>query len=1745
MMTAYFKFPTPMLRNTLAHKRPQKATLKSLIGVLVLTPALILVSDSVFAAENESSGWQAPGNWSRRAYDWISNPLTQESNIRNRDYGDNAERQHNTADYARQWKLDDRDSTTGDRLEVQKVTEKVANTVKLQNVVPPIHFASGKAKIPPNYVALIRDVLVTMQDRVNVRLHFVGHTDNASLSPELEQKYQDNLGLSRERAGATAEYFKDALDLPAESISYEGLGESQPVASNTTETGRAQNRRVEVEVWYDEISEQQVEKERLVAEKMHRVKVCRVETVCKLTYKDGYDKRARVKNLVAPLHYEAGKTEITVNFLRQLQQALSHLSNKQNVSVRFIGHTDNTPLTGRDSRIYDNHLGLSRARARRVALAVQDALGLPSRAIESDGKGASKPVASNDTEKGRMLNRRVEVEFWYDDPLQALPDEPQLCPEQSGAETVTRVYDPPSGAIPPIYFNEGQPAIPAGFSQRLERLMAEISDKANVRLHFVGYIANERLERRTADVYGDDIGLSTARARRVMRHVRENISLSDDQVEYEGYGYVQTDDVVNAGFVESDRSRVTIEVLYDELALLDDLENMDITRITREVETQNPFALNLMRITVDGDPIDDPGKSVADVQRCTDVALERANIQVKFDNLDVKPRLNVTAWPTQVRYNDDFNTSTVENRVFFKLYSNYRHVLTKAEVRLFNAGQSTRANPIDIIELNADGEGEWRAQFEHFEAPKQQLKYVVRVYDEAGRYDQTKAQSLWIVDSVDADLDETHKARELLTGYGENRLNEQQIPLQGGSVEVSGDGVPEGYSVWFAGRPVPLGYEDDTGDRAFIAEELLPAGLHTVEVALLNQDGNGELFLRDLQLKPNDWFYVGIAEVTAAQDSTNGPAKLVTQDEAHFDNDLSLDGRLAFFTRGKFSNQWQLTASADTREEEIDQLFSNFMDKTPEAMFRRIDPDYYYPTFGDDSTLEEGAPTLGKFYLKAQRHKNYGLLGNFDVNYTGNSLTHVDRTLYGINGHWQTDKATSFGDQQFAVDMFVADPGTVASRDEFRATGGSLYYLRHQNIVQGSERVRVEVRDKDSGLVVAVKHLIPGLDFEVDYIQGRVILMKPLSLTELGEMLVDSGGGNGHHVYLVSRYEYTPGFTEIDTVAIGSQAHYWFADSVRVGMSINENEEDGVENSLNGIDITWRKSTATWVKLETSKSEGAGVDTLNSSDGGFTFGPASVTDTNASANGLRFDTSLALKDIHTSLPGQMSFYLQNLDAGYSAPGLQTTRDLQQIGTMVTVPVLPNLNVRGKIDSREQDQGLETLATEVDVAYQLNDNWAIRNGLRLDKRTDNSALIPATQKQGKRTDLRVQGEYDSKEKWSAYSYLQGTLATTDNREDNNRIGAGARYRFSDRFAVNGEMSGGDSGALGSVGMEYLYSDRSNLYFTYAIENERTDNGLRARKGNLTSGFRTHYADAASLYIEERYTHGDVPTGLTHAMGVDLAPNDHWNFGANIDVATLSDWQTAAEIERSAFGLSLGYRFDKISIASALEYRTDDIENPTTTQTTHRKSWLTKNSLKIQLNDDWRLIGKLNYSESESSQGEFYDGNFTEAVIGYAYRPVRSDWLNALFKYTYFYNLPTTDQVTVVNTATEYRQKSNIFSMDVTVDLTQRWSVGAKYALRRAELSLDRVDPEFFSSDAALYVVRADWHFTHSWDAIIEARLLDLPDAQDQRSGILAGVYRHMGEHLKVGLGYNATDFSDDLTDLDYDSKGFFVNVIGKF
>ena len=1647
--------------------------------------------------------------------------------------------------------LDRLATEASDEIEARETIVDALETIKLNNVVAPILFETGIAQIPVGTVETLAEVLDGMKDRMNVRLHLVGHADNQALSARLVKIYTDNMGLSEERAGEVAEYMQTALALPAEAVSYSWRGDSDPAASNTTAAGRAENRRVEVEVWYDEPRDRLGIEEVLIEHEVTTVKVCRVETVCKLRYVDGHSKRARVQNLIAPLHYGTEGMEVDDPFIENVRQGFANLKDKENVVVKFVGYTDESPLTGRTERIYGDNVGLSKARARRVALAIQDTLGLTTDSIESDGRGAEKALASNQTIKGRALNRRVEVEFWYDDPLQDLPDEPQLCPGDAGAEMVTKVYDPPWGAVADINFTGGDPAVQAGYTDVLRRGLQDVADKTRPRLRFLGYTRNERLTRRVAGVYEDDIGLSASRARRAMETIAADMGLEVEQVEFEGRGYVHSDDVVNAGFIQGETSHVAVQIVYDELAVLDDYDGVDITRMTRELSPENPLGLNLMRITVDGEPIDDPKRSSSDIQRCTDVAMAGADIQFGFDNLRSAPMLSVSAEPQRIVVVELDGGETLASDIEFRMYTNYSHFVDRAEIRVFETGQSLESEPLDVIEMKVDGTSRWRPTQDSFRAPVGKLAYVLRAYGKDDNFDETGPQALWIdydddfeVDDIDPDniVDPLDPSARLFSAYGENRLGMQNIGLSSGTVSVRGTGITDEQEVWVAGRPIPV---DDNGE--FVAEEILPQGLHTVEVAVLDKEGHGELYLRDLEFEDNDWFYVGMADLTVSDSKSNGPIDLLQGANSSTDPNSNVDGRLAFFVNGKFGDHWRVMASADTREGSISDIFSGFMDKSPDALFRRIDEKYYYPTFGDDSAVAQMAPTMGKFFVRVSQEDNYGQWGNFKVGYVNNELAHVDRGLYGGNAHFQSDDTTDFGEQKYAADVFAAEPGTIASREEFRGTGGSLYFLRRQDLLTGSERVRIELRDKASGIVTGVVNLAPMMDYDIDYLQGRVVLNEPLASTADDNLLVRSGAVSGDEAYLVVRYEYSPGFDTIDALSVGGQAHYWFGDRIKLGVTSNVNEQDGEDSTLQAFDLTARLSVDSWLKVQQARSEGLLSTSLTSMDGGYEFNSYdSGQFLNAKADASRADISMRLSDlVDVGVDARMTFYVQEVDAGYSAPGLSSLTDVENYGGTLSVPFLDRFIFGAKIDNRSQTLGVDMNAQEYNFGYQVGERWDVSIGYREDERVDNSIIVPLTQDEGTRADAVVQVGYDSKADWSIYSFVQDTLSTTGTREKNARAGVGGTTQFSEKLRVDAEISSGDLGAGGRLGTNYKYSDDTSMYLNYTLENERADNGMntvRGSQGNLIAGVKSRLSDSASVYLEERYQRRNTMSGLTHSTGVSLTPGDRWSIGLNTDIGTLRDTLTGAETERLAAGFQVGFSSGDIQLVSGIEYRFDDVEQLDLSRN-ERKTWLLRNNLKYQMGPSGRIVGKLNHSESESSLGTFYDGGFTEVVAGYAYRPIDNDRLNAMVKYTYFYNVPTTDQITLQNIAAEFIQKSHIAAVDVTYDLTQKISIGGKYAYRLGQISLDRDDPTFFDNNANLYVLRADYQFRDKWELMGEVRLLDMPDLSESRSGFLTTVSRYFGDHLKVGLGYNFTDFSDDLTDLSYDHQGVFLNVTG--
>ena len=112
--------------------------------------------------------------------------------------------------------------------------------VKKKIVLRSVHFDFNKADIRKDAVPVLDEAAEMLNNDTTVGVIVAGHTDGIG-------SVDYNLALSKRRANAVAKYLTDH-GVKASRLRTEGLGKSKPVASNDTEDGRAQNRRVELNV---------------------------------------------------------------------------------------------------------------------------------------------------------------------------------------------------------------------------------------------------------------------------------------------------------------------------------------------------------------------------------------------------------------------------------------------------------------------------------------------------------------------------------------------------------------------------------------------------------------------------------------------------------------------------------------------------------------------------------------------------------------------------------------------------------------------------------------------------------------------------------------------------------------------------------------------------------------------------------------------------------------------------------------------------------------------------------------------------------------------------------------------------------------------------------------------------------------------------------------------------------------------------------------------------------------------------------------------------------------------------------------------------------------------------------------------------------------------------------------------------------------------------------------------------------
>lgn len=1183
-------------------------------------------------------------------------------------------------------------------------------------------------------------------------------------------------------------------------------------------------------------------------------------------------------------------------------------------------------------------------------------------------------------------------------------------------------------------------------------------------------------------------------------------------------------------------------------------------------------------ISVDGVPLDkstnpaSPDKAkitehgkLPNWQRRTDVGLSSVDIQVKFDGLDIRPTLNISTTPVRRAFH-------IGDEVRFLATSNYPAFIEHSEIRIYEYIEKQsreKTEPIAVIPVSINGEASWTMG--KAEDDDGRFKYILRVYDAQGRYDETLPRTLARTERELPPEDKGKISDAPAPGMGEDNTKLRNIQINGGSVTVYGRNVPEGYQVRTLNDVAPI-----DRNHAFVLQRILPPGEHNVDVAVLGSlKGSALKFNRQINIPQNDWFYIGLADMTIGKRTGDDGIEDVRPDE--YDK-IYTNGRLAYYVKGKIKGKYLLTSSADTGEGKLKDMFRGLNDKDAQYLLRRIKPDDYYPVYGDDSTAIQDAPTNGKFYVRLERGDSHVMWGNYKTAITGTEFIRSERMLYGGSAVYRSEETTPFGERETEVNLYAAQPDTLPQRDQFLGTGGSAYFMKRQDIVVGSDTVSVEYRDPISGQVIERKILAYGQDYTLDYMQGVLILKYPLSSTSGTNSPVREQALGGNKAFLIVQYEYTPTVGEVHGYVYGGRAQKWFNDTVRFGITGMSEETGLADQQAYGADVKIRKSDKTFLEAEVARSEGPGFGLSRSTDGGLTISDTDpVGARGKSALAWRMRGQADLQEVFSGpLKGMVGGYYDQKDAGFATLSNQTSVDQRSWGLNTDVEMTPTVDINLTYDDYQEGRdydpfykrergGRSKRKGEAIASKQLNEYWKSSFGVSYTELNSPIARLSGkTGYDGDRLDIGTRLEYAPDDDQKYYAFAQGTVKRSGDIDRNNRGGVGAKYRLTEKITLEGEASYGNTGFGALGGIIYSPTAEDSYYISYRLDPDRAFDIDRlydlsgSDRGTLVIGARRKLNDMLSAYAENNYDLFGRRDSVTKTYGVIYTPDKVWSFDGAIGAEAVEDdgidpytGLERSDFDRKSVSLSGSYKDDERGITGRT--RGEVIVERSDDNTRDRNAYLFASGLSWKTNKNWRLLTNINAVISDSqSASSFRDGSYVEASFGYAYRPVENDRLNALFMYKWVYDQPGEYQVSAI-TGEKYgpAQRSHILSVDVIYDLLPWLSVGGKYGFRYGDvrqrlLNEDRQKfSDWYQSSAHLGILRTDLTIVKNWDILLEGRIMYQPEAKTTDYGTVVAIYRSIGDNFKIGAGYNFGKFSDDLRDLTLDDKGLFLNVIGKF
>lgn len=927
-------------------------------------------------------------------------------------------------------------------------------------------------------------------------------------------------------------------------------------------------------------------------------------------------------------------------------------------------------------------------------------------------------------------------------------------------------------------------------------------------------------------------------------------------------------------------------------------------------------------------------------------------------------------------------------------------------------------------------------------------------------------------------------------------------------------------------------------DGSFSEEIIIPLGSTEIEVSVIDKQGNVKSYKKKIEAQDKYFFLVAIADGTVNFTKAD-KGRDIERDNIKFDKGTRGDGKISYYLAGKIQGKYLVKSSLDTDKSTQEKLFSN------------IDPQEYYPIYGDNSTVVYDVNSQGKFYLLVEWDKSGFTFGNYQTMFDETELSKYNRTLYGGKFHLETPQRTSYGEPKGKLTGFYAEANQYAGHSEFLATGGSLYYLRHRNISEGSEKISIDIRDKNTGMTIYSLPQKENVDYEIKYDEGRIFFKKAVLSIASSDTIISNSILEGNPVYIVVNYEYKsqeafPIHNEdLDRNTGGVRASRTIGDHVRVGVTYLKEQKDNKDLRIYGQDATIKIGNFTQVDAELAQSNADSVPLYMSYNGGLDF--TKISQGNSTRDDARrFSLKSSLGEYFGLGKDFLDFdaYYQKIGRNFCSADTLFQAGTRKYGAELSHKITDNDSLRLLVQREELED--DNVANEVAGGQLSGETTSIYGGQwvhTVDKLTftqeyqERHINAPSTLYDDTTTYHTFAERVDYKVNKDTSLFLGQQITLSGQAHNQTQLGIATKL---DKTQVQAQTAFGNAGHSVLLGLTEQKDETTQTYMNYSITNSK----ISGKSSSTAVGANTKITKDATLKTERQFVTSDQRgVFASQLMGVDYQATPRLNFGMTYQkMEEQLDSTLISSVPRNSTSFTAAYiRPEGLKTNIKFEFRED---------TDNTDQFLTENSAELKLTQDIFLFGEYQYSVTNKPDSDAY-ARIDVKHIGLAFRPVAYDWFNWLFKYIRLSDERPEGLDNADVGFIKVDSIADIYATEFALDLPLNFQLVEKVAYKNEHtLSYDYLGfvktPE--ERQDLLYINRINYHLNKKWDVAGEYRLLRQKgtDINTIERGYLFEANREVVQNIYMGAGYNSTSFTDDLGVKSRKSgRGFFFRVQGRY